>query len=67
MPVDPTNTEILRDALTGAKSFSTDGQSAEAHPLGDVVDAVKELDQREAIERKSRGLRFTKISPPGSA
>jgi hypothetical protein len=59
--------EEVAEIALGAKTFTSDGQTAETHKLSDILDARDRLNQNTAASNKARGLRFTKLSPPGPA
>jgi hypothetical protein len=63
-PIDLTP-QIATNAQ-GPASASVDGQSVSQHSLQDQIDADKYLASKEASKRPRRGLRFTKIIPPGT-
>jgi hypothetical protein len=58
---------IIEQVAAEPKSVSVDGQSVTNHDLSDLLDARDNDNTNTAIEQKQRGLRFTKLSPPGSA
>lgn len=53
-------------SLTEPKSVSTDGQSYEAHALKDQLAALTAATTGTASENPHRGIRFTKLVPPGA-
>lgn len=67
MPLDP---DIIEDAIettaSGPSSVSVDGQSVQAQPLGDLIEAHKYASGDSGLNRNHRGLRFTKLVPPGT-
>ncbi len=64
--VDAANASVVQ-AVAGPRSASSDGQSVESHPLPDLIAAEKYLASKRAACNPARGLRFTRLVPPGSA
>ncbi|MCE9530361.1 MAG: hypothetical protein K8T89_04400 [Planctomycetes bacterium] len=64
MPDELDNT-IEQNAKGPAKA-SGDAGSIEQHPLPDQIEAAKFLASKEAAKSKKRGLRFSKLVPPGA-
>lgn len=62
---DQLDTKIRENAEGPAKA-SGDAGSVEQHKLGDQVAAAKFLASSDAVKKKSRGLRFNKLSPPSA-
>jgi hypothetical protein len=60
----------IRDAILsnaqGPKSVSGDGGSVQAHDLGEQIEADRYLSERTAVGTTRRGLRFSKMVPPGA-
>ncbi len=56
----------IREAATGVARMTVDGQSAEAVPVKDVIEADRYLAARNAAKKRRCGLRFMKLVPPGS-
>jgi len=54
-------------ASNPAEAQNAAGERVKAHDLTDLIKADQYLKQSEGVERKSRGLRFTKLVPPGAA
>jgi hypothetical protein len=46
--------------------MSNDEGSVEQHPLADQIAADKHLKSSNALKRGNWGLKFAKISPPGT-
>jgi hypothetical protein len=67
MPDPLITDQDIADAALGPQSATVDGESATAHPLKDLLEVRKQLDQNTAVSRRDRGLRFTKLSPPGAS
>jgi len=64
------DSEQIKDAIaenaTGPAKATGDSGSVEQHPLKDQIEAAKFLASQGAIKTKSRGLRFSKLVPPGA-
>lgn len=59
--------DTIRDAAAGPLKAATDAVSAENHPLPDLIAADKYLASKAAADNgRTRGLRFSKIVPPGA-
>jgi hypothetical protein len=66
----PDLTDTILETAQGMASATSDGQSAIAHSLKDLIEADRYVRQQAGpagLPRKSRGLRFNRIVPPGSA
>lgn len=59
--------DTIADAASTPSSASSDGQSVSARPLADIVEADRYLRSKEAASKPGRGLRFTKLRPPGAS
>jgi hypothetical protein len=61
----------LKDAIEqnaqGPAKASGDEGSVEQHPLRDQIEADRYLATKDAVKKGKRGLRFSKLVPPGSA
>ena len=62
--------EDLKDAISEnaqqpAKA-TVDGQTAEQHNLKDQIAADRHLSSKDAVKSPTRGLRFSKLVPPGT-
>ncbi len=62
----PDLSQQITDAASGPRSASSDGLSVTAQSPRDIADAEKYLAQREAARKKTLGLRFVRIKPPGT-
>lgn len=62
---DELDDTIEKNAKGPAKA-SGDTGSVEQHPLPDQIEADKYLASKEAAKSKKRGLRFSKLVPPGA-
>lgn len=56
----------IEAAATAPKKASGDMGSVEQQSIPDMIEAAKHLAQNDGVELPSRGLRFTKLVPPGS-
>ncbi len=56
----------IRENAQGPAKVAGDAGSVEQHKLADQIEADKYLASKEAAKRKSRGLRFNKLVPPGA-
>jgi hypothetical protein len=69
MPTDAENAQAAEDALVAAigtpKRVKGDAGEAEAHPLPDQIALERHLASKAAASSGARGLRFTKLVPPG--
>jgi len=59
--------EAIEENAKGPKKATGDSGSIEQHPLKDQIAADKFLASKEATKQPSRGLRFSKLIPPGAA
>jgi len=61
----------IKDAIesnaTGPKRASNETGSVEQHSIQDQIAADKHVASGEAVKKKPRGLRFSKLEPPGTA
>jgi len=57
----------IRENAEGPAKAAGDAGSVEQHKLTDQIEADKYLAAKEAAKSKSRGLRFNKVVPPGTA
>ena len=53
-------------ALTEPKRFEADGVVAESRPISEMIEADRYLKSKCASSGASRGLRITKLVPPGA-
>ena len=56
----------IRNNASGPAKASGDAGSIEQHKLSDQIAADKHLASKDAVNHKSRGLRFNKLVPPGT-
>jgi len=64
MPDDLDDT--IRENAQGPAKASGDSGSMEQHPLRDQIEADRYLNSKQAAKHKSRGLRFSRLVPPGT-
>lgn len=57
----------IRDAADGPAEASGDGGSMKQQPLGELIKADQHLKSKAAARKNHRGLRYTKIEPPGAS
>ncbi|MGE3803910.1 MAG: hypothetical protein AB7K24_04455 [Gemmataceae bacterium] len=56
----------IRENAEGPAKASGDAGSVEQHPLTEQIEADRYLQSKEATKKKTRGLRFNKLVPPGT-
>ncbi len=60
----------IRDAILsnaqGPQSASGDAGSVQQHGLADQIEADRYLSERTAVANTRRGLRFSRLVPPGA-
>lgn len=61
-----TATDALLAALAGPRKASVDSASVEQHSLADLIAVRKFLAAECAARSPLRGLRFTRLIPPGT-
>jgi hypothetical protein len=57
--------DAIRESAAGPKKASNDAGSVEQHPIADQIAADRYLASKEAVSRRNRGLRLSRIVPPG--
>ncbi len=57
--------QTIRDNAAGPAKASGDSGSVEQHPLRDQIEADRYLASKQAAKSKSRGLRLSRLVPPG--
>lgn len=57
--------EIRKNVAAPAKA-SGDAGSVEQHKLAEQIEADRYLASKDAVKKPRRGLRFTKLVPPGA-
>jgi hypothetical protein len=63
-PSDLENT--IETAAENPQSASVDGVTVTQRSLSELIEADKYLQAKKASRRKNRGLRYTRIVPPGA-
>jgi hypothetical protein len=63
---DDLDDKILENAQKPAKAAG-DAGSVDQHPLSEQLAVSKHFAAKEAVKQKNRGLKFNKLSPPGTA
>jgi hypothetical protein len=58
---------LVSDAATEPKSASADGVSVQNHSLDELIRAEKHLAAKSGASKPHRGLRFSKLVPPGTS
>jgi hypothetical protein len=70
VPAEQAATQTLPDAIrenaAGPASASGDSGSVSQHSLRDQIEADRYLSSRAAMSRRHRGLRISRIVPPGA-
>ena len=66
MPDQPLD-QTIRENAQGPAEARGDSSSVKQHPLKDQIEADRFLASKQAMKSKSRGIRFTKLSPPGAS
>ena len=64
MPDDLDDT--IRDNAQGPKRAKGDAGEMEQHSLKDQIAADRHLGAKDATKSKTRGLKFNKLTPPGT-
>lgn len=65
---DPTPLEQqIADNATGPKRVQGDAGSVEQHSLPDQIAADRYLAAKQAVRSRGKGLRISKLVPPGAA
>lgn len=60
--------EAIADAAAdGTQSVTADGMTVSEHSLADRLKALEKLSQDQGASKPHRGLRFTKLIPPGAS
>ena len=58
--------ETIRENAKGPRQAKNDSVEMEQHPLKDQIEADRYLASKAAAKSKRRGLRFSKLVPPGT-
>jgi hypothetical protein len=56
----------IETAAENPQSANVDGVSVTQRSISELIEADKYLEAKKAARRKNRGLRYTKIVPPGA-
>jgi hypothetical protein len=59
--------QSIRDNARGPAEAHGDSGGVKQHSLKDQIEADRYLASKQAARSKSRGLRFTKVAPPGAS
>lgn len=59
--------EQIEDAAGEPKRVTIDGQTAEGHPIKDLIEADRYLAQRTAAGRTGLPFRLARFRPPGAS
>jgi hypothetical protein len=59
--------QTIRENAAGPKRAQGDSGSVEQHSLADQIEADRYLAAKDAVKKPTKGLRFTKLVPPGTA
>lgn len=57
----------IQENAQGPKRAQGDSGSVEQHPLAEQIEADRYLASKAAVKDPKRGLRLTKLVPPGTA
>jgi hypothetical protein len=58
--------DVLKKNAAGPASAEVDGQRVTQHKLKDQIEADRYMKSSEAVAKGHRGLRISKLVPPGS-
>ena len=59
--------QTIRENAQGPAEAHGDAGGVKQHSLKDQIEADRFLASKQAVKSKSRGVRFTKLSPPGAS
>ena len=59
--------QTIRENAAGPKRAQGDSGSVEQHSLAEQIEADRYLAAKDAVRKPTKGLRFTKLVPPGTA
>ena len=59
--------QAIRDNAQGPAEAHGDSGGVKQHSLQDQIEADRFLASKQAVKSKSRGVRFTKMAPPGAS
>jgi hypothetical protein len=63
---DDTITDAIRENAAGPAKATGDSISVEQHSIREQIEADRYLASKRAASKPHRGLRFTRIVPPGA-
>ena len=66
MPEQPLD-DAIRENAQGPAEARGDSSSVKQHSLKDQIEADRYLGAKQAAQSKTRGLKFNKLVPPGTA
>jgi len=64
---DNTLDQTIRENAEGPAEAHGDSGGVKQHSLPDQIEADRYLASKQAAKSKSRGLRFSKLAPPGAS
>lgn len=68
MPTPESNLDdAIRENAQGPAEAHGDAGGVKQHSLKDQIEADRFLASKQAMKSKSRGVRFTKVRPPGAS
>lgn len=68
MPTSESNLDdAIRENAQGPAEAHGDSGGVKQHSLKDQIEADRFLASKQAVKSKARGVRFTKLSPPGAS
>lgn len=68
MPTPESNLDdAIRENAQGPAEAHGDAGGVKQHSLKDQIEADRFLASKQAVKSKSRGVRFTKVRPPGAS
>lgn len=59
--------QTIRDNATGPSEAHGDSGGVKQHSLPDQIAAERFLASKQAAKSKSRGIRFSRLAPPGAS
>jgi len=59
--------QAIRDNASGPAEAHGDSGGVKQHPLPDQIVAERFLASKQAAKSRSRGIRFSKLAPPGAS
>jgi len=64
---EPSLDDIIRENAQGPAEAHGDSGGVKQHSLKDQIEADRFLASKQAVKSKTRGVRFTKMAPPGAS